>query len=269
MNNWTDLRIRVLSVLALLPFVLIEIWLGGAWYAVFACSLGVIMALEFTNIAYGSDTRQFAFHVMAVVSSIFMLDKISVTELAILLTGLMLISILITRQSLNFWKIMGIPYITLPLLALIALRADNQWGLPAIIWCVAVVWAADTFAYFAGRLIGGPKLAPKLSPKKTWAGLGGALIGSALASAVFAVLADLRFGPLLLAALGLAVVEQGGDILESAFKRAHGVKDSGDLIPGHGGVLDRVDGLMAAVFAAFVIGYLHNSESAAAGLLLW
>jgi phosphatidate cytidylyltransferase len=124
-----------------------------------------------------------------------------------------------------------------------------------MMWLFAVVWAADICAYFTGRLIGGPKLAPKISPKKTWAGLWGAVAGGFIIG-IAAAYAGGSASLFLAAALGaiLALVEQGGDLFESALKRHHGVKDSGRLIPGHGGVLDRVDGLVAAaLFLALVI----------------
>jgi phosphatidate cytidylyltransferase len=182
---------------------------------------------------------------------------------------LAIISIALKGRDLSIWKMLSLPYVALPTLALVVLRNDAQWGFQAIIWCAVIVWSADILAYFAGRTIGGPKLAPKLSPKKTWAGLGGAIAGAGLASAIFAGVLHLSVWPLVILAAVLAVVEQGGDILESALKRAYNVKDSGDLIPGHGGVLDRVDGLMAVVLAAFIVGYWHNAQSAADGLLRW
>ena len=134
-----------------------------------------------------------------------------------------------------------------------------------------MVWAADTLAYFSGRIIGGPKLAPRISPKKTWAGLGGAMAGSALAAlAVGLVLGVPGLWMLLVVAAVLAVVEQGGDLFKSAMKRHYGVKDSGRLIPGHGGVIDRVDGLVAVATAAALIGTLRDGLAhAGAGILVW
>jgi phosphatidate cytidylyltransferase len=136
---------------------------------------------------------------------------------------------------------------------------------------MVTVWSADSLAYFAGRIIGGPKLAPVISPKKTWAGLGGAVAGSALASLAFALIAGLP-GLFLLAFLAglLAIVEQAGDLFKSAMKRHYGVKDSGRLIPGHGGVIDRVDGLVAVAMAAALIGLSRGGmEATGAGLLVW
>jgi len=112
-------------------------------------------------------------------------------------------------------------------------------------------------------------MAPKLSPKKTWAGMAGAIFGAVGASLLFSHFALVGFWPLAGFAALFAMLEQGGDIFESAFKRHYGVKDSGSLIPGHGGVLDRVDGLIAVVLVAAIVGFVHNPLSSAAGLLHW
>ena len=169
------------------------------------------------------------------------------------------------------WRYLGVPYVSLPAIALVLLRNDQVYGIAAIIWIMVTVWSADSLAYFAGRIIGGPKLAPVISPKKTWAGLGGAVAGSALASLAFALIAGLP-GLFLLAFLAglLAIVEQAGDLFKSAMKRHYGVKDSGRLIPGHGGVIDRVDGLVAVAMAAALIGLSRGGmEATGAGLLVW
>jgi phosphatidate cytidylyltransferase len=132
-----------------------------------------------------------------------------------------------------------------------------------------VVWATDTFAYFAGRMFGGPKLAPVLSPKKTWSGLIGGMVGAAIVSSVYAATWFPSWIALAVVAAALAVVAQIGDIFESALKRNYGVKDSGYLIPGHGGVLDRVDGLVAVAAVAAIVGFARHSNGLAEGLLLW
>jgi phosphatidate cytidylyltransferase len=122
--------------------------------------------------------------------------------------------------------------------------------LPTAIWIVALVVAADTGAYVAGRSIGGPKLAPRISPNKTWAGLAGAIVSAGIIGGLTAVIIGRpSVLPLILVSGLLAVIEQGGDLFESFFKRHFGVKDSGRIIPGHGGVLDRVDGLLAVILA--------------------
>jgi len=123
-----------------------------------------------------------------------------------------------------------------------------------------VVWATDIFAYFVGRAIGGPKLAPSISPGKTQSGALGGAIGGVIAGLLLAAAAGAgHLGMLSVVALALSVISQAGDLFESWVKRRHGAKDSGTLIPGHGGVMDRVDGLVAAAFALYVIGWISAS----------
>lgn len=149
------------------------------------------------------------------------------------------------------WPMIGFPYILLPCIAIVWLRSGGEWGMITLYWLLAVVWATDIMAFAAGRTIGGPKLAPRFSPAKTWSGLLGGVAGAAIAGAVTSILLGLGVPWLLAVISGLiAVLAQIGDIAESALKRYAGVKDSSQLIPGHGGVLDRVDGLIFAAVAA-------------------
>lgn len=156
-----------------------------------------------------------------------------------------------------FWTIIGVLYISLPMLALVWLRALPEDGLAMMLWLLMVVWAADVVAYFVGRNLGGPRLAPSISPGKTWSGFCGGLLGAV----VIGALVTLANGPFrvvtaLGVAAGLAVAAQIGDLAESALKRRAGVKDSSALIPGHGGLFDRVDGLLFAAPALAVIALL-------------
>ncbi|MCK5445951.1 MAG: phosphatidate cytidylyltransferase [Rhodospirillaceae bacterium] len=165
----------------------------------------------------------------------------------------------------KLWVIAGGLYIALAIYALWWLRLDPQWGRVNLIWLMAVVWATDIGGYVFGRTLGGAKLAPSISPNKTWSGFIG---GMALAvSASFAVLVifelDAGWGVALLAGV-ISAISQGGDLLESAMKRRFQVKDSGNLIPGHGGMLDRVDGLMAASTALALINMGMGSN-----FILW
>ncbi len=147
------------------------------------------------------------------------------------------------------WLPLGVVYAAIPCAALIWLRGDGDAGRLSLFWLFAVVWSADTGAYLFGRAIGGPKLAPRISPKKTWAGFIG---GIAFAGAVGEGFAAFMGAPLIawgIAGAVVSVVSQLGDLAESAWKRHFGVKDSSGLIPGHGGLLDRVDGLVAGAVA--------------------
>jgi len=153
------------------------------------------------------------------------------------------------------WMIAGAIYICVPSGVLIWLRADAMSGMITILWLFAVVWSADIAAYFSGRAIGGPRLAPRISPKKTWAGFIGGVSFATVVAGAFAVYWDAP--PLALALWGavVAITSQAGDLLESAVKRHFDVKDSSQLIPGHGGVLDRVDALVAGAVAIAILKY--------------
>lgn len=151
------------------------------------------------------------------------------------------------------WLITGAFYICLPCAALIWLRNDSFSGMITIFWIFAIVWCADSAAYISGRAIGGPKLAPSISPKKTWAGFIGGISFASIVGGGFAFYWDGSPLSLALWAGVVAIASQAGDLLESAAKRHFGVKDSSQLIPGHGGVLDRVDALIAASLAVAVL----------------
>jgi phosphatidate cytidylyltransferase len=164
---------------------------------------------------------------------------------------------------------LGVLYVGLPAIALIVLRSNEPYGFAAVLFVVAAVVATDTLAYFCGRAIGGPKLWPRVSPKKTWSGFLG---GVASAGVVGAITGALITGgqPLRLALIGLllGIVAQGGDLAESALKRHFDVKDASAILPGHGGVMDRMDGLVAAALVAMLIGLAGSMYAPARALLL-
>ena len=169
------------------------------------------------------------------------------------------------------WTMAGIGYAGIMLLAPLLLRADNTYGFLALTLLFAIVWTTDILGYFAGRAIGGPKLLPAISPKKTWSGA----IAGTLGAMIVAVLVANYFGAfnttaIALIALLLSIMAQLGDLLESWVKRRFGAKDASHLIPGHGGVMDRLDGFWAAALVGCVIGLLHGGfDGAARGLLVW
>jgi phosphatidate cytidylyltransferase len=144
------------------------------------------------------------------------------------------------------WAAIGTLWITLPCVAFLGLAADPVHGRAALLWLLAVVWASDITAYAVGRTLGGPKLAPRLSPNKTWSGAVGGLAGAALAGWGAAALTGGAVLLVVAVSLALGVAAQVGDLVESLAKRHFGVKDSSGLIPGHGGVLDRLDSALTA-----------------------
>jgi len=167
--------------------------------------------------------------------------------------------------------VFGVPYLCLPVAALIGLRAEETYGVLCIFWILIVIWITDTGAFFGGRAMGGPKLAPAVSPDKTWSGALTGVATAFVAGATYAWAVDLP-APMIIGLVSIAVSISGqlGDLLESGLKRRFNVKDSGTLIPGHGGVLDRIDSLVTAVTFVWVLGALRAGyDSAASGALVW
>ena len=155
-------------------------------------------------------------------------------------------------------------------IASVLVRLDPVWGFTALMFVLLIVWVTDIGGYFAGRGIGGPKLWPRVSPKKTWAGAIGGFALSLVIAAGFAAFDLGKTGPLLLLAAVLSIASQLGDLFESAVKRRFGVKDSSQIIPGHGGLLDRLDGFVAAVVLAAIFGLLRGgADGVGRGLMVW
>jgi phosphatidate cytidylyltransferase len=168
------------------------------------------------------------------------------------------------------WTASGFGYAAAAQMASVLVRLDQLWGFVALILILLVVWVTDIGGYFAGRGIGGPKLWPRVSPRKTWAGAVGGFLASLVVAAGFAVFGLGRTGPLLLLGAALSIVSQLGDLFESAVKRRFGVKDSSQIIPGHGGLLDRLDGFVAAVVLAAIFGFLRGGvDGVGRGLMIW
>ena len=272
--KWGDLGVRAASAAVLIPAVLADVWAGGIWFHLFVALIGILMAQEWVNIVHKDNPLQFALHAAGAMCGALLPLDIGLAGGLLAIAVLTVVSAAAAWREAPggpVWRYLGVPYVSLPPIALVVLRDDPGYGVAAIVLVMLMVWAADTLAYFAGRIIGGPKLAPRISPKKTWAGMGGAMVGSAVAAlGVGMALGVPGLWLLLIVAALLAVVEQGGDLFKSAMKRHYGVKDSGRLIPGHGGVIDRVDGLVAVATVAALIGALRAGiEHAGAGILIW
>ena len=270
--KWADLGLRSVSAIVLMPIVLYAVWQGGIWFQMLIAVLAVLIAQEWAIIVHGGSSRLFGLLALAGLSGVFVTQAQGLDAACAVILVIWLLSVLAWLKNAgtgSIWSLLGVFYVGLPMIAFTLLRNDGALGVWAVLWCFLIVWAADIAAYFAGRMIGGPKLAPLLSPKKTWAGLGGAIFGAAFISVIYAWF--LGFNAINLAILAgfLALIEQAGDICESAMKRRYGVKDSGNFIPGHGGVLDRVDGLLAVVLVATIIGFAHRAGQPAEALLRW
>lgn len=238
------LRQRILSALVLAPLALAAVWYGSWAFVLLASLAGGLLAWEWTRLCLGR------FGAGGVVLGL-MAVTVAVLGLTGPLWGLLVIVTAAVAAPLaqsaagrsNWWMVSGALYIGLPTLALVWLRSQ---GRETILWLLFLVWATDIGAYAAGRAFGGPKLLPRVSPKKTWAGLAGGVVSAGLVGAGVALATNLSPWLLILVSAGLAVVAQAGDLAESSVKRHFGVKDSSSIIPGHGGVFDRLDGLLAA-----------------------
>lgn len=244
--------LRVLVGVALISVALAAVWLGGIAFWLLCVVLGIVMLGEWADLhATPPSAKRLAQYALSVpLAAMMPVLGVGAGFFTLgLLAGAAFFVVITTRRG---GLARGILYVGLPIMALLVLRRQEE-GIVFTVWALALVWACDIGAYAAGRMIGGPKLAPAISPNKTWAGLGGGV----LLASLFAAFMHYRYGlplRLTLATPALAVLAQGGDLYESWLKRQAGVKDSGTLLPGHGGVLDRLDGLVpVAPVAAFLV----------------
>ena len=261
----SELRTRVLSGIAMTAVAVAVIWAGGVAFWALVSLLAVLMMVEWAQMAQAPRWQVMLGALFAAGLMVSALGFVDPTKLmafedrliaqTVDLAGLgaILLAVISFRARLGA----GLLYAVFPAVALIFLREQPGQGLWLALWTMMLVWATDIGAYFAGRAIGGPKLAPRLSPNKTWAGLVGGAVTAAIVGALIAWQG--RMSPFCwVAAAPLAVAAQMGDLFESWLKRRSGVKDSGRLLPGHGGVLDRLDGLVpvAVLVAAGMAGGL-------------
>lgn len=275
-----NLMRRIASALVLAPVAIAAAYLGGwLFFCLCAVAAGVIL-WEWTWLVVRAGDLRILLPGSAALLAAMALTKESQAGAAI---GIIAIGAVLAGAGLAArprryptanpatWAAAGVVYAGIALLGPALLRGDPEWGFAAIVFLFATVWATDICAYLAGRTVGGPLLWPALSPHKTWAGAVGGLVGGVAAGTVVAY-ASVGTRPAVagVLALILSIVTQGGDLLESAIKRRFGVKDAGRLIPGHGGMMDRLDGFLAAALAAALIGSVHQGLAAPArGLLVW
>lgn len=266
-----DLGPRVASGIVLAAIAVTAIWFGALPLAVLLAVVGGIVAWEWGHIVRGAELdAAMSAHVATVIAGI-VLTGLGLAGPALL--GVIIGTILTGLLSFGRHSVLssvGVLFAALPGIALLWLRSDEPLGRTAVYFIVAAVAATDIFAYFSGRMIGGPKLWPRVSPNKTWAGLLGGVFAAALTGLAtsFAVTGS---SPVHLTVMGagLAVVAQAGDLAESALKRRFGTKDASGLIPGHGGFMDRVDGLATAAIVVAGWAALTNMIAPARALLTW
>ncbi|NBN62310.1 phosphatidate cytidylyltransferase [Pannonibacter tanglangensis] len=254
----SDLRARVLSALVLGPLVLAIVWWGEEPYTALIAVGGLVILREWFLIV--SAPRRGPVPVIGYVSVLLLTILVHLSyelvALAFLVVATGALYLAAGGGRTGRWTAEGLLYAALSVAALLVVRR-GALGEAFTFFLIATVWVTDIAAYFVGRRLGGPKLWRRISPKKTWSGAIGGLVFGALAGvAAAAVYGHLNLVDWLILGLALSIVSQIGDLAESAVKRRFGVKDSGHLIPGHGGLMDRVDGLVAAAVAAAVLGLL-------------
>ena len=270
--RYSNLQLRVMSGVVLAAAVLALTWLGGLWFTALAVVIGAGSLYEWLRISSMTATGMpgAAINAVVVIGLVMVfagIDPWLVVALAV--AGAVVLASGFASDERPRWVVAGAVWHPLvPAAALANLRADTMAGLWAILFLFAVVWATDIAAYFTGRAIGGPKLAPKISPGKTWSGaIGGTVAGIACGLAVAIAAGASNLALIALIALAMSVAGQIGDLFESALKRRYSVKDSSNLIPGHGGVLDRVDGLVIAAIVLWALAWLASGNAQPAGWL--
>lgn len=257
----SNLQQRILSGAALIVVALALTFAGGVWYRLLAAAISGAVLYEWlamTSASQPASHRWLAAGFLAILLILLVSGQPSSFLLPVLVGAVLVTVAHAVRVEAGYWTTGGLAYAGLLGISLAGLRGEGGAGLEATLFLFAVVWATDILAYFVGRAIGGPKLAPSISPGKTWSGALGGAAAAILAGLAVAQAFGSPLGWAALAALtvALSVVSQLGDLFESSIKRRFGVKDSGALIPGHGGVMDRVDGLATAAFALFALGAL-------------
>lgn len=272
LDGHSNLVLRVVSSLILAPLALAAAYWGGIVFLAFWTVAALIVLWEWDTLVCAHDRNSvltIGAAAMIGASLMMALDRIGIA-LALVCLGAFGVAALASRIR-RPWCAAGMLYASALLIAPVILRTDHVRGFHAIIFLFVIVWATDISAYFVGRAVGGPKLMPGVSPNKTWSGaIGGTLVG-----VVGGVITARQFGvpgwgAITLVAFVLSIASQLGDLSESAIKREFSAKDASQLIPGHGGLMDRLDGFVAAAVGAALIGLAHGSLGASArGLMLW
>ena len=263
------LALRIVSALVMAPVAIAAAWFGSPWLPLLTMAAGAVMAWEWARLCHAGRLAN---------SGIVLIGAVAVAVAAAAIAGFAAaLGVAIVGAAAVYgtarrdpagepgWLALGTLWVALPCGLLLWIARAEGAGPLTVLWIFAVVWATDIGAYAAGRRLGGPRLAPRWSPRKTWTGLIGGATSAALAGWATAHLLGISSAlPLVAVSAGLAIVEQFGDLAESVAKRRFGVKNSSGLIPGHGGLLDRLDGLLAVVPAVAFLTVLRGGS-----VLVW
>ncbi len=273
-----DLGPRLGSAAVLIAVATVSWWVGSISFFVVWLIAALVVHFEWERIVGGANLdARLAIGTLSLIAAAIAVRSQATGFAVLIIIAAAIVSGLQAGPGQRLWSGLGVAYAGALILAVLTLRSSFPFGRWAIGWLFAIVWGTDACAYFGGRLIGGPKFLPHISPSKTWSGTGVGIIAGALIGLGFLAVAAqisqleaLRPDPaLFFLGLVLAAVSQTGDLFESWMKRRFGAKDSGTFIPGHGGLMDRVDGFVAAVVFAAFLGMLRAFPTPAEGLFHW
>ncbi|MGJ4893258.1 phosphatidate cytidylyltransferase [Bradyrhizobium sp. HKCCYLRH3099] len=265
----SNLMLRIAAALVLVPLALGAAYAGGMFWTALVTVVAVGLYLEWLMVVGEVRTASVGTSGALAIAIAGIFCAFGLIDFAVGVLALGLVAVAVLAAGRRLWAAAGFVYAAGAELASVLVRFDQQQGWHALVLVFLVVWASDIGGYVAGRGIGGPKLAPRISPNKTWAGAIGGFGASLVAAAGWSLAGGSLLAMLAMAAV-LSVVSQLGDLAESAVKRHFGVKDSSHIIPGHGGLLDRLDGYVAAIVFAALLGLLRGGlDGVGRGVLVW
>jgi phosphatidate cytidylyltransferase len=265
-----NLLLRVVAALVMAPLAIAIAYVGGWFWTSLVTVAAIGLYVEWLAVVGARKPRLVILGVLVLLAVGWINAEHIVATHVSALVALGILAAAILAFERRVWVVIGLCYALAASIASSAVRLDPLWGFVALMLVLLVVWATDIGGYFAGRLIGGPKLWQRISPKKTWAGAIGGFVASLVVAAGFVVFDFGKTLPMLLLGAVLSIVSQLGDLFESAVKRRFGVKDSSHIIPGHGGLMDRLDGFVAAIAIAAIFGFLRGgADGVGRGLMVW
>jgi phosphatidate cytidylyltransferase len=265
-----NLVMRIAVAAVLIPLAVAIAYAGGWLWTALVTLAAIGLFVEWLAIVGLAGATRVTVPGVAALTLAGLCFAIGRLDAALIVLGVGFVAVASIAPERRGWAAAGFLYAAAAEIASVLVRLDPVKGFAALMFVLLIVWVTDSGGYFAGRSIGGPKLWPRVSPKKTWAGAAGGFAASLAVAAGFAAFDLGRIGPLLMLSGALSVVSQLGDLFESAVKRRFGVKDSGHIIPGHGGLMDRLDGFIAAVVVAALFGFLRGgADGVGRGLMVW
>ena len=265
-----NLMQRIVAALVLIPLALALAYAGGAAWTALVTVVAIGLYVEWLMVV--GEVKAISVTVSGAVALALsgVCLALGLVDFAVIVLGLGLVVVVVLAAGHRSWAAAGFLYTAAAELASFMVRFDQHYGWFALVLVLLVVWASDIGGYAAGRSVGGPILAPRVSPNKTWAGAIGGFVGSLVVAAGWAATGPGKIVPIMLIGAVLSVASQLGDLFESAVKRRFGVKDSSHIIPGHGGLLDRLDGYVAAIVLAAILGLVRGGlDGVGRGLMVW